>query len=72
MDIADLAQQREERDRDRAMAARRETGPQATGACLWCGEPLGDGRRWCDALCRDHWERMRMVRGWRLNDDAHG
>jgi len=30
---------------------------QATGRCLWCNEPLADGRRWCDAECRDEWER---------------
>ena len=32
---------------------------QATGRCLWCGEPVADGRRWCDAECRDEWERRR-------------
>lgn len=29
---------------------------QATGYCLYCGEELDDGRRWCDASCRDDWE----------------
>lgn len=29
----------------------------ATGECLWCGEALEDGRRWCNAECRDSWER---------------
>lgn len=24
-----------------------------TGRCLTCDEPVEDGRRWCDALCRD-------------------
>lgn len=27
------------------------------GVCLYCGEPLSDGKRWCDALCRDEWQR---------------
>lgn len=31
----------------------------AEGACLYCGEVLADGRRWCDADCRDGWERLR-------------
>ena len=27
-----------------------------TGECLVCGQPL-KGRRWCDAACRDEWEK---------------
>lgn len=30
---------------------------QATGVCLSCGEELGPDVRWCDASCRDDWER---------------
>jgi RNA polymerase-binding transcription factor DksA len=35
-----------------------EIGSQAipendTGACLYCGEPVPDSRRWCSAECRD-------------------
>lgn len=37
-----------------ALKPHRDAEP--TGECLWCGEPLPDGRRWCDADCRDHWE----------------
>jgi hypothetical protein len=29
----------------------------ATGECLFCGEPVEQKRRWCDAQCRDDWER---------------
>jgi hypothetical protein len=29
----------------------------ACGECLFCGEPLGDGMRWCDAECRDLYEK---------------
>jgi hypothetical protein len=25
---------------------------------LWCGEELEDGRRWCNADCRDRWSRL--------------
>lgn len=36
---------------------RREAGPAPTGYCLWCGESVTQGMRWCDAECRDDWER---------------
>lgn len=29
----------------------------ATGRCLYCDEPLPDGHRWCNAECRDDWQR---------------
>ena len=34
-----------------------ETTP--IGECLWCGEVLGNGRRRCNAKCRDSWELWR-------------
>jgi hypothetical protein len=31
-----------------------------TGECLWCGEEhLPEPKRWCDADCRDLWEKSR-------------
>lgn len=30
---------------------------EATGCCLYCEEPLPEGRRWCNAECRDEWEK---------------
>jgi len=58
-DIADRAQILSEfflatslADGDRMLPA-----AQATGECLWCGERLPDGRRWCDVECRDEWDR---------------
>ena len=30
---------------------------KATGECLWCGEPVEQGRRWCCPECRDEWEK---------------
>jgi hypothetical protein len=39
-----------------ALAQKKPVGPSATGACLWCGEPLPDGRRWCWPECRNAWE----------------
>jgi len=32
---------------------RKPTGPAPTGWCLWCGEDVAEGKRWCDADCRD-------------------
>jgi len=36
----------------------RRDEPQAVaiGECLFCGEPVEQGRRWCDAACRDDWQ----------------
>jgi len=35
----------EEKYREAALAVRKPTGPRATGACLWCDEPVDDGHR---------------------------
>lgn len=58
-DDADLTAERLEREMARLLALRlrRASGPQPTGACLWCGKPLAPPLRWCDADCRDDWER---------------
>lgn len=38
--------------------------PLATGFCLNCQEKLAEGARWCDADCREDWEkRGRNVKG---------
>lgn len=37
--------------------SRAQHGPHATGSCLACGAKVPKGRRWCDADCRDDWER---------------
>lgn len=42
-----------------ALAVRKPEGPPPAGECLSCGAPLKDGRRWCDADCRDDWQRER-------------
>ena len=56
-DIFDLATEREEMDREIALRARKQEGPEATGSCLECGEPVDEGRRWCPGVeCRDQWE----------------
>jgi hypothetical protein len=61
-DTADLAQIQNERLDQMALAVRKPVAPKATGFCLNCGEPLSDGRRWCDVDCRDDWQRMKSDR----------
>jgi hypothetical protein len=57
-DPADVASANEELARQSAMiTSRRPAGPAATGFCLHCGEPVEDGRRWCDGDHRDAWQR---------------
>lgn len=31
---------------------------KATGRCLYCGEKLPEGKRWCDADCREDFEML--------------
>lgn len=57
-DSADQATQLEEMERSAALMRRAPSGPVATGQCLWCDSDVEDGRRWCDAECRDEWERF--------------
>ena len=40
-----------------ALLQRRPEGPAATGYCLFCGEPLDMGPRWCGTERRDGWQR---------------
>ena len=28
-----------------------------SGQCIWCSEPVQDGRRWCSADCRNDYEK---------------
>lgn len=63
MDILDHAQTLEEGERSMALAAARRgsSGPPPRGECLCCAEVLPALQRWCDAWCRDHWQRQRDV-----------
>ena len=62
-DTIDQACDREALDRERSIDAARRTvaGPVATGLCLSCDEPLTTGLRWCDASCRDDWQRTQRT-----------
>ncbi|MDW8400044.1 MAG: hypothetical protein RMK90_15955 [Acetobacteraceae bacterium] len=61
-DEADRAQAVEALLLAEALARRRPDGPPVTGYCLNCRAPLAPGRRFCDADCRDEWQR-RQPRG---------
>lgn len=56
-DDADRAAEQQEMLLAAALARRAQAGPVATGYCLHCGEPLAPNLRWCDADCRDDWQR---------------
>lgn len=56
-DEADRAAVIEQRDRENAIAAARASKKlEATGFCLWCEEPLEEGRRFCDKGCAEDFE----------------
>ena len=69
-DVFDQATEREERDREAAIAAQRSRTAVLPdiGHCYFCGEKHSDGRRFCDADCRDGYEfekRQRQRQGRR-------
>jgi RNA polymerase-binding transcription factor DksA len=41
----------------RAVRSKLKPEVEATGYCLACGEDVEAPRRWCDADCRDMWEK---------------
>lgn len=63
-DIYDQATMREEQERERSIAAvRRQNQTLApTGACHWCDEVVKGDKRFCDADCRDMWQRQESAR----------
>lgn len=56
-DIIDQGNEAAELFRQAALSKRAPTGPTATGYCLNCDARLAPRQRWCDALCRDDWQR---------------
>lgn len=61
MDDADITGERAEVEMERRLKAAHDFAPEAKacGMCLNCAEPVPDGRRWCDAECREDWELRR-------------
>jgi hypothetical protein len=63
MDEADRASDREETDRNLAIAAARaRVAIQPTGACLYCEEPAEGARLFCSTDCSADWERERQLK----------
>ena len=40
-----------------ALRHKKPEGPKVTGKCHFCGEPIESPKRWCDAECRDLYEK---------------
>ncbi|MFN4003333.1 MAG: hypothetical protein ACK4MJ_12285 [Hylemonella sp.] len=59
-DDADLTDAHLEREMQMRLAAlrRRQQALPYSGQCYWCGEDVAPPKRWCDADCRDEWERQ--------------
>lgn len=61
-DDIDRAQREVERLLTEAQRVRKPAGPQPTGRCHFCDEIVVDQARWCDATCRDGWQREQKRR----------
>jgi hypothetical protein len=70
-DDIDRAQERDlqyqaDMEIDRQYRAAHQPALAATGDCLYCGEPLAPGARFCDSVCRDAWQHerdLKLMRG---------
>lgn len=60
-DIIDQGNEAAEIFRRSALSQKRPEGPAATGYCLNCEAHLAPGQRWCDAGCRDDWEKQQRA-----------
>lgn len=56
-DEIDRAADEAERYLSEALRQRKPEAPGPTGRCLFCDEIAGDTQRFCDAECRDMWDR---------------
>ena len=60
-DLIDTACEREQRDRDLAIASARKSEPEllAVGQCYNCLEALPEGVRFCDCDCRNDYAKRK-------------
>ena len=59
-DEADMANEQVAMNEERSIKFAREQASKPTPTsktCLWCNAKTKDGRRFCNADCRDHWDR---------------
>ena len=58
MDDADITAERDVAEAPLRLAASQKTeGPQPNGRCHYCDEIVDDHSRWCNAGCRDMWQK---------------
>jgi hypothetical protein len=60
-DVIDQGNEAAEIFRRSALSQRQPEGPTAIGYCLNCDARLATGLRWCDAACRDDWEKQQRA-----------
>lgn len=63
MDECDMAQAREEMDRNIAIMAASRPSLPATGDCHNCQASVPTGHKFCDADCRDDYQRRQRCLG---------
>ena len=61
-DIADRAQQEHDLHLSLQLKRRKPTLP-VTGYCHWCSEEAPADARFCDADCRDDYQKHKQVKG---------
>lgn len=61
MDEADYAQANTE-FLESVLPRKHKPVAQATGFCLYCGEPVPPGKRWCDEECHAEWEEEQRIK----------
>lgn len=73
MDIIDQAADREQMDRDLAIAASHRHAPALTpvGVCYNCESSVPDGACFCDRDCRDDYERRQRAERLKWNPVPH-
>lgn len=61
MDDIDRANDQVDKETEQLINQARKSQPEAaaTGACLYCGDEVKPGFRWCCPECRDDWEMVR-------------
>lgn len=57
-DIIDQANEAAELHLRASLSQRAPEGPAPTGHCLNCDARLAPRQRWCDAMCRDDWQKV--------------
>ncbi len=57
-DIIDDSHEIEQTFLRSALSTKRPVGPAPNGCCHYCNGPLTNGQRFCDADCRDDYDKV--------------